>query len=41
MISEIVWEKPEVKDLGKAEDIIEDVATFGAGDTQIVGLNPS
>ena len=35
------WEKPEVKDLGKAEDLIKNVAVLGGGDTLVVGIDPS
>jgi hypothetical protein len=41
MISEIAWEKPEVKDLGKAEDIIKDVSSIGSRDSQFSVLDPS
>ncbi len=41
MTTEIIWEKPEVKDLGKAKDIIQDVSVSGSGDSQFSILDPS
>ncbi len=41
MIEKAEWEKPEVKDLGKAEDLIKNVAVLGGGDTLVVGIDPS
>ena len=35
------WEKPAVKDLGKAEDLIKNVAVLGGGDTLVAGIDPS
>lgn len=29
-----IWEKPEVKDLGEAKDLIRNVFNLGVGDTQ-------
>ena len=39
--TKMVWEKPEVKDLGKAKDIIQDVNITGSGDSIFSVLNPS
>ena len=41
MVEKTEWEKPEVKDLGKAEDLIKNVAVLGGGDTLVVGIDPS
>lgn len=41
MKTELVWEKPEIEDLGKAEDLIQHVSVSGSGDTQFSILNPS
>ena len=39
--TKMVWEKPEVKDLGKAKDIIQNVNVVGGGDSLFSLLNPS
>ena len=34
MIEKETWEKPELKDLGEAKDIIKNVFRFGTGDVE-------
>ena len=41
MDEKTVWEAPEVIDLGKAEDLIQNVNSVGGGDSQFNVLNPS
>ena len=41
METELSWEKPKIEDLGKAEDIIQDVSIVGTGDSQFSVLRPS
>ena len=41
MEEKIVWEAPEITDLGRAEDLIQNVNTVGGGDSQFSVLDPS
>ena len=41
MLTKIIWKKPEVKDLGKAKDLIQDVNVVGSGDSIFAVLDPS
>ena len=38
MDEKITWEKPEIKDLGEAKDLIKNVFKVGTGDTE-PGMN--
>ncbi len=33
------WEKPKVKELGRAKDLIQSINTVGSGDAQFSVLN--
>tara|TARA_B100001057_G_C22470512_1_gene802436 strand:+ start:156 stop:293 length:138 start_codon:yes stop_codon:yes gene_type:complete len=35
------WEKPEIKELGNAKEVVKNVNVTGAGDSQFSVLNPS
>ena len=41
MEDNVKWEAPEVKDLGKAEDLIQNINTTGSGDSQFDVLTGS
>lgn len=41
MENEIIWEKPEIEDLGEAKDLVQNVAQIGGGDTLVDGIDPS
>ena len=34
MYTNLVWEKPQVEDLGKAQDLIQDIFVEGTGDLE-------
>jgi hypothetical protein len=41
MKTEVIWEKPEIEDLGKANDLIQAVNVVLGGDAQFSVLQPS
>lgn len=41
MENEIIWEKPEIEDLGEAKDLVQNIAQLGGGDTLVDGIDPS